>query len=95
MLCRECGSDMTTTVEDHPYEEVDLAHVLLRSATVHRCNCGVYALEMEDPNRAHRSICCLLLSKSEPLLPAEVRFIKSVADDCAIVGFPMATVGEC
>lgn len=74
--CPHCAAAMRTVVRDHQYIESGLENVWLQGVTVHVCSNGHELLAIPGMAKLHRAIALAIISKSERLLPAEVKYLR-------------------
>ncbi len=78
MNCLVCGGRMKTKRENYRYDAVGLPGITLRGVQVSRCaKCGEYEVAIPRIEDLHRAIAQAVISKSERLAPAEIRFLRT------------------
>lgn len=75
MKCIECGTKMTVSKEDYPYQS--LPGVVLKGVETRRCSkCGEHEIVIPRIEELHRLLASTLVHISGRLLPAEIRFLR-------------------
>ncbi|MCU1279115.1 MAG: hypothetical protein JWM53_2661 [bacterium] len=78
MKCRECRtSELTTTRENHRYDESGLPNVVLVGVDVRRCsNCGFQSAVVPHIEDLHRGLAQLVAKQAAKLSNVEIRFLR-------------------
>lgn len=81
MKCPSCGSkNIKQTKRDHRFVESGLTNVTLRGCSFITCrNCGDEAIAIRNQSELMSRIARRLIFKKGPLLPEEIRFLRSHA----------------
>lgn len=76
MKCFSCGAKMNSSTEPHIYDR-DGLRVTLLDVEVRRCpSCGEYEVIIPEIEELNRTIAEALIKKPNPLVGAEVRFLR-------------------
>jgi len=77
MNCQHCGRTVKMKLQDYPYTERGLKHIILAKAPVYACpRHGVQGLAAEKVDGLEGNIAEAILQRREPLAGAELRFFR-------------------
>jgi len=100
MKCTDCGTTMTTLIENYRYDECGLPYVVLEQVHVSRCpKCGAAEVAIPAMEQLHALIAVEVAQKDTRLTPDEVKYLRkylglSSGDFAEVMGVDPATVSR-
>jgi len=98
--CPECGTPMSTLVENHRYDESGLPNIVLAGIEKHHCpKCAEELVSIPRMEDLHRTIAFAIAEQLARLSGAEIRFLRkylgwSGADFARNIGVAATTVSK-